>query len=283
MSYSCFELEIAERVAHVRLCRPDKRNTMIAAFWDELPALVRQIDDEASARVIVLSSSGPHFTAGIDVGLLSSVAGAGPADEMARRQQPAALYETIRHMQGTFSALDQCRLPVIAAVQGGCIGGGVDLVTACDIRLCSADAYFTIYEILVGLTADVGTFPRVCKLLPEGIVRELAYTGRRLEAEEALRLGFVNRVLEDHEATVAAALELAAEIAARPPLAVEGCKSMISYARDHSMEACLDRIALWNSARLQPAEIMESIAAGREGREGRFAEMPARRRQLSGD
>lgn len=172
-SYECFEVQIEDNVAHVILNRPDKRNSMNQAFWKELPDIINDIDAHARARVIVLSSTGPHFSAGLDLSMFSAGAEASvsrPAE--AKKQCAAASYDNILFMQKSFNCLEECRIPVIAAVQGGAIGGGVDLSTACDFRYASEDAFFIIQVINIALTADVGTFPRLVKIIPEGIVRE---------------------------------------------------------------------------------------------------------------
>ena len=271
--WTCFRVEVQDRVAHVVLDRPDKRNSMIPAFWRELPALIRQIDGEAHARAIVLSSEGPHFTAGMDLSVFASLA---PQDDSrdARLQRPLAFLELVRSLQVALSSLETCRIPVIAAVQGGCIGGGVDLVTACDIRFASSDAFFTIEETNLGMTADVGTFPRLVKLIPEGVVRELAYTGRRLTVQEAQAVGLVNRILDDHARLVEHALSLARTIAQKAPIAVHGCKRAITFARDHATAEGLDFIGLWNASMLSVEQVMEAIAARTEGREGDFVDLP---------
>ena len=170
----------------------------------------------------------------------------------------AAFYDDVRRMQRSFTALENCRIPVLAAIQGGCIGGGVDLVTACDMRYATEDAFLTIYEVNIGMTADVGTFPRLVKLIPEGIVRELAYTGRRMFATEAQQVGLVNRVFSDHETLLAEVDEIAREIASKAPLAVYGCKRMINYARDHTTAEGLDYVGIWNASMLQPDEMAEA-------------------------
>lgn len=277
MTYTCFEVSHADQVAHIVLNRPEKRNSMIPAFWDELPHAVRTIDQEASARAIVISSTGPHFTAGLDI---SGVGGGLPGEQSAedkrrtRLRRGAAFYHQVRVMQQAFTALEECRIPVLAAIQGGCIGGGVDLATACDMRYATADAFFTIFEINVGITADVGTFPRIVKLIPEGIVRELAYTGRRMPAEEARGCGLVNRVFPDQATMLDEVMSLAREIASKPPLAVYGCKRLISYSRDHTTADTLDYIGIWNASFLQPEEMMESIVSRQEKRRGDFVDLP---------
>ena len=289
MGHRCFEVAIDDKVAHVRLCRPEKRNSMIPEFWDELPEIVRDIDDNSKARAIVISSTGPHFSSGLDVKAFAAGVGDGAkpqdseAQSRARRTRAAGFYDDVRRMQHTFSCLEACRVPVLAAVQGGCIGGGVDLVTACDMRYATEDAFLTIFEINIGMTADVGTFPRLVKLIPEGIVRELAYTGRRMPAREGEAAGLINRVFPDQETMLAEVTGMAREIAAKAPLGVYGCKRMINYARDHSTADGLDYIGIWNASMLQPEEIVEAMSANREKRAGDFADLPPLRRRSGGE
>ncbi|HAD72214.1 MAG TPA: crotonase/enoyl-CoA hydratase family protein [Gammaproteobacteria bacterium] len=283
MNYSCFDVSIANDVAHIVLNRPDKRNSMIHEFWDELPTIVQSIDQNSTARVIVLSSTGPHFTSGLDTSIFGSSVESSdnPEDvEKSKRQRSAKLYDTIKHMQKSFTCLEQCRIPVIAAIQGGAIGGGVDLVTACDLRYMTEDGFLSIYEINIGMTADVGTFPRITHLLPEGIVKELAYTGRRISAQEAKQHGLVNEIYTDHEAMLEATMGIARQIATKAPLAVYGSKKIINYSRDHSTADSLDYISLWNASMLQPDEISEAFAAAQEEREGDFVNLPAARQKM---
>ena len=198
---------------------------------------------------------------------------------MRRRQHGARFHDTVRFMQHSFNCLEDARMPVLAAIQGGCIGGGVDLVTACDMRYATEDAFLTVYEINIGMTADVGTFPRLVKLIPEGIVRELAYTGRRMPAREAQAVGLVNQVFADQGAMLDGVLAIASEIASKPPLAVHGCKRMINYARDHSTADGLDYIGVWNASMLIPDEIQEALTAKAEKRPGVYADLPQRRQE----
>ncbi|MGB6230979.1 MAG: enoyl-CoA hydratase-related protein [Litorimonas sp.] len=280
MSHECFTVSIEDRVAHIRLSRPEKRNAMSESFWADLPRIVRDIDDNAKARCIVISADTtgdrPIFSAGIDVGMFSSGGVSGNDKNVA--VHGADFYQNVLRLQDSFSALENCRIPVIAAIHGGCIGGGVDLVTACDIRLGSADAFITIYEINVGMTADVGTFPRILNHMPEGVVRELAYTGRRMEAEECERRGLFNSTYATEDELMDAAMSMAREIASKPPLAIYGCKRIITYSRDHSTADALDQIAVWNMSMLVPAEMMEAMVANGQKRPGTFADLPKVRR-----
>ncbi|MFT4563560.1 MAG: enoyl-CoA hydratase [Gammaproteobacteria bacterium] len=282
--YECFKVEIADRIAHIVLNRPDKRNSMNPQFWNELPAIIEDIDANSKARVIVISSTGPHFTAGIDVSVFSQDDGTlalESEDDLTERQHGARFYDTVTRFQDSFSSLENCRIPVLVAIQGGCIGGGVDLVTACDMRYATEDAFLTIFETNIGMTADVGTFPRLVNLVAEGFVREMAYTGRRVTATEAQAVGLVNRVYADQPSMLAGVMEIAREIATKAPLAVHGCKRMITYARDHNTADGLDYIATWNASMLSTDEIREAMTANQERREGRFAELPPKRQRSS--
>jgi len=270
--WTCFEVSIDDGVAHIRMSRPEAMNTMNTAFWNELPAIIRDIDDNARARAIVISSTGKHFCAGMDLQVFANVGDrdAGPVD---RHVAGESFRRHVHHLQDTFSCLDEARMPVIAAIHGGCIGGAVDFTSACDIRYCSEDAYFTIMEINIGMTADVGTFPRLCKLIPEGWVRELAYTGGKLPAQRAKEIGLVNEVLPDHDAVVAHALATAREIARKSPLAVAGSKVMINYARDHTIKDALDYIALWQVGMFSGPHMAEAFAGRQEKRDPVFPDL----------
>lgn len=275
MSYECFDVQISDNVAHITLSRPDKRNSMTPRFWDELPAIVQQIDHQVQARVIVISSTGPHFCAGLDINAFFAAQMARKEDERSRRIRGGAdFYHNIRRMQDSMSALADCRIPVLAAVQGGCLGGGVDLVTACDMRYATEDAFFCVEEINVAMTADVGTFPRLLNLIPDGVARELCYTGARMAAAQAHTHGLVNRVYKDHATMLEEVMAIARQIADKAPLAVHGCKRMLNYSRDHSTADVLDYVRLWNASMFQPEEIMEAVMAKGEKRPGKFVDLP---------
>ena len=272
IEWTCFNVTIEAGVAHIQMSRPEAMNTMNRAFWNELPAIVGDINDNARARCIVISSTGKHFCAGMDLAVFGDPASdAGkPVD---RHNAAESFRYHVHHLQDVFSCLDEARMPVIAAIHGGCIGGAVDMTSACDIRYVSADAFFTIMEINIGMTADVGTFPRLCKLIPEGWVREMAYTGRRISAEKAKEIGLVNEVLADHAAVVAHALETAREIASKAPLAVAGSKVMINYARDHTIKDALDYIAVWQTGMFSGPHMAEAFKARAEKRDPVFPDL----------
>lgn len=276
---TCFKLSIENKVAHIQLARPEAFNSMQRAFWNELPELVRDIDENAKARAIVISSTGKHFTAGMDLSVFTdgeSITASG-GDQYSRAE---AFRQFVLTLQNSFSCLDNARMPVIAAIQGGCIGGGVDMVSACDIRYATEDAFFQIQEINIGMTADVGTFPRLCNLIPQGWVRELAYAGRRLPAQKAKEIGLVNDVFATQEAMLAHAMELAHEIAAKAPVAVAGSKRMINYARDHSIADGLDYIATWQAGMFSPPHMMEAFAARAQKREPNFPDLAPLRKKM---
>ena len=274
--YECFEVSISDKVAHLQLKRGDELNTMTPAFWNELPAIIGEIDAAASARVIVLSSTGRHFSAGMDLSVFTGGASIGGGGAKEAGRQRSQLWMMVQHLQDAFTALEHARMPVLAAVQGGCIGGAVDMICAADARYATADAFFCIQEINIGMTADVGTLQRLPKLIPEGVARELAYTGDRMPAQRALEVGLVNQVFDDHDALVEGVLGIAGRIATRSPLAVWGTKEMINYTRDHSVDDALRYMAGWQSGMFQPTDMLEEFAAKNEGRDPEFEDLPPR-------
>ena len=279
MTHTCFDVRIENNVAHIVLNRPEAFNAMPRAFWNELPAIVNDINDNARARVIVISSTGKHFSAGMDISVFTDGEGvsAGSGDQYVRAE---AFRQFVLTLQNTFSCLDSARIPVIAAIQGGCIGAGVDMTSACDIRYATSDAFFQIAEINIGMTADVGTFPRLCKLIPEGWVRELAYSGRRLSADKAKEIGLVNEVFATQDEMLSNVLRLAAEIAEKSPVAVAGSKRMINYARDHSHADALDYIATWQAGMFAPPHMGEAFAAKAQKRAPDFPDLSPLKKQM---
>jgi enoyl-CoA hydratase len=263
---TCFSPSSTDDVAHLVLSRPAELNTMHPTFWRELDELLTQIHQEGQARALVISSTGKHFSAGMS---LETFAGAIQMDDQSAEGR-AAIYDLLVDIQATFTKIENLRIPVICAIQGGCIGGAVDMVTAACIRYASADAFFCIQEINIGMVADVGTLQRLPKLIPFAVVKEMAYTGRRLPAARALAYGLVNEVFDTHEATVAAALQCAKEIAAKPPVAIWGTKHAVTYARDHSVEDSLRQMGWLQGAVWSNAHVREAIAAMKEKRTGDF-------------
>ena len=258
MDYKFFNIEVTDKVALVEMNRPAKLNAMSAEFWQELPQIFTWIEEQPGVRAVVLSGAGEHFSSGIDLTYLASLAGLMGKDI---GRNAVILRTQIQRLQNALEAVDRCSKPVLAAIQGYCIGGAIDMVSACDMRYCSADARLSISEIDVGMAADVGTLQRLPRIIGDGMMRELAYTGRFVEAEEAQRIGLVNRVFADHVELLDEVMQLARQIAAKSPLAMRGTKEMIRYARDHSVEDGLNYIASWNAAMLQSEDLRIAMAA----------------------
>ncbi|MCX2981716.1 crotonase/enoyl-CoA hydratase family protein [Halieaceae bacterium IMCC14734] len=261
--YQTLSLCVSDGVAEVALNRPTKANSMNAPMWRELQDCFEWIDQAPEVRVAVLSGNGKHFCSGLDLTMFAGIAGDGGSTEPARRAE--ALRRTVLRMQDNLSAIEQCRVPVLAAIHNTCIGGAIDLTCCCDMRYCSADAWFGVKEIELGMVADVGTLQRLPRLIGDGMVRELAYTGRRFEADEALRIGFVNRVFPNRDELLDGVMGIARDIAAKSPLAIRGSKEMIVYGRDHSVSDGLNYIATWNAAMLSQQDLLGTIQAQANG------------------
>ena len=267
-----FDIRRDGAVVDVRLNRPDKANGMTPAFWAELPAVVRALDDDLSVRALVISGAGKHFSGGMDLASFQNI------NALLTKEPGRAAYalrKLILGLQDTFNALENSRLPVVAAIHGACIGGAVDLITACDIRVASEDAKFSIEEINIGMAADVGTLQRLPKLIPPGVVMELALTGRRFYVPEAMGWGLVNTVYADAVAVQQAAMDMAQDIAAKSPLAVAGTKKAVTYARDHSVADGLDQIATWNGGMLRSEDLIAAMGARMARKEAVFADLLA--------
>ncbi len=255
---SYFQLSAQSGVAHLQLNRPERMNTLEPAFFPALRDAVRGLHDEGTARVLVVSSTGKHFSAGMALDVFGS--GDAMLDTGSARAR-LSFQETLRKLIDCFTALDEARFPVICAVQGGCIGGALDLATACDIRLCSADAFFSVQEIHIGMMADLGVLQRLVKIVPQGVAREMAYSGERMNAERAFAVGLVNKVLPDAAALLDHAMSLARDIAAKSPLAIAGSKLALNHARDHGTASALQQMTWLQSAIFDSAEMATAIAA----------------------
>lgn len=288
-----FDLQRSDAIAHLQLNRPERLNTLAPAFFPALRDAVRALHDEGRTRVLVISSTGRHFSAGMSLEVFTeaprgdTTPGAERRDPHgdAQRQAVGALLQmldtttprarlsfqdSLRKLMDCFNALDEARFPVICAVQGGCIGGALDLATACDIRVCSEDAFFTVQEIQIGMAADLGVLQRLPKLVPQGIAREMAYTGERMTAQRALAVGLVNAVLPDTAALLEHAMALARAVAAKSPLAVAGSKLALNHARDHGTAAALQQMTLLQSAIFDTDEMARAIDAWKDRRDGEF-------------
>jgi len=250
-------VEVADNVAHVELARPDRFNAMDKEMFEAIGDTFRALGRDPRVRAILLSGRGRHFTAGLDLDYASNQFAANPDPGRAAE----ARLRHIEWLQEAFSALEAARAPVIAAIHGGCIGAGVDLASACDLRIASEDAFFQVAEVDVAITADLGTLQRLGYLIPQGVLRELAYTGRRMEAGEAARYGLVNRLEPDRDSALAAGMTLARTIAAKSPLAVAGAKKSLNHSRGRTVEEGLRDVALWNAATLVSADLTEAIGA----------------------
>jgi enoyl-CoA hydratase len=268
---TCFSLSQDQHIAHLVLNQPEALNTMHPTFWRELDEVLTRLHKEGTARVLVISSTGKHFSAGM---ALETFGGAITMDDQSPEGR-AAMFDMLGDMQATFTKLETLRMPVIAAIHGGCIGGAVDMVTACCLRYATADAFFCIQEINIGMVADVGTLQRLPKLIPLAVVKELAYTGRRLPAAKALAYGLVNDVFDTREAMLAAALQCAAEIASKPPVAIWGTKQAVHYARDHSVDESLKQMGWLQGAVWSNAHVREAVSAMKEKRQGSFTPLTA--------
>jgi enoyl-CoA hydratase len=257
--FQTLSLSLDARVLTVRLHRPEKANAIDFRMWRELKAAFEHADRTAEVRAAVLLGEGKHFCSGIDLADFMGLQQHIEDDDPGRKAEK--LRALILELQACLSAQEACRKPVLAGVHGACIGGGLDLIAASDLRYCAQGAYFSLKEIDLGMVADVGSLQRLPKLVAPGLVREWAFTGRRIEAAEAQACGLVNRVFESREALEAGVREVARQIAARSPLAIRGVKEMLGYARDHSVAEGLGYIATWNAAMLLSEDLAKAAGA----------------------
>lgn len=269
-NYTLIRLDRNEHVAEVVLDSPKRLNAMSPTFFDEIKQVFEEIDADDSIRVAVLWAEGRHFTCGLDLKAAAQTIGGGDGESDARKNM--ALYRHIHYLQDCISAPEKCRKPVIAAVHGHCVGGGVDLTTACDIRLCSKEATFGIHETKIAIVADVGTLQRITRVVGRGMAREMAYTGKRIVSDRALRCGLVNEVYDSKEELLEGARAMAAEIAANSPMTVQGTKAILQHAEEHTIDEGLDYVAQWNSSFLNRADLAEAVQAFLEKRVPQFDE-----------
>lgn len=273
MPFKTFDYSVTDGIARITLNRPTELNTMNGDFWPEMVQVFKAIEHDMAVRCVIIASTGKHFTAGLDLNWAGQNALSNQGGDLGRQRE--AFRRHLKELQESFNVIDGCRVPVIAVCQGGCIGGGVDLVTACDLRVCSSDAYFTIQEINIAIVADVGTLQRLPTLLPQGLVRELAYTGRKFPAAEAAKWGFVNQVADSHDDALAAAEAMARAICAKSPLAIAGIKQVLNYGRDHSISDGLEYVAVWNAGMLQGEDMTAAVKAQMARQSATYANLKA--------
>ncbi len=268
-SYDDLRVERDGHVAEVVLDRPNKLNAVTLGMFHELRRAFEELDADDDVRAVILRGEGRMFTAGLDlIAGMAMLQFNDPGDSPATRSRK--LYELIKDLQRTTNAIAACRHPTVAAVHGRCLGAGVDFITACDMRVCSADATFSVFETRIALVADVGTLQRLTGIVGKGVAREMAFTGRYVDADRALRTGLVNEVHEDHEALLAGARALAGEVAANSPLAVRGTKRVMDYTDEHGVAAGLEFVAQWNTAFLHSHDLAEAMTAWLEKRPGDY-------------
>jgi enoyl-CoA hydratase len=259
MHYTTFDFSIDNHVAHLRFNRPQKYNSMSLEFWQEFPQAIAALDNDPLARVLVISGAGKHFCAGMDLAVFTSGAIKRPKDPARRNEH---MRQIVLQLQAIISSVENLRMPVLAVIQGGAIGGALDLACACDCRYMSEDAFVSIEEIRLGMAADLGTLQRLPKLIAPGLAKELAYTGRRMYSQEALTSGLVNQVFADAKAMLAEVMTLAQTMAQHSPLAVYGCKEVINYGLNHSTDDALKYQATWQAGMLQPeVDMMEAMVS----------------------
>jgi len=259
----------SSHVLHVELNRPDKRNAMNQQFFVDIRKCFKQIDNDPSTRAVILSGAGKHFTSGLDLmSFASGLMGSG-SEEVGRRA--FQLRTLIKELQESFTVVEKCRQPVIATVHSACVGGGVDLMCACDIRMCTSDAWFSIKEVDIGLAADIGTLQRLPKIIGNhSLLRELAYTARKMQSDEAKNVGFVSRVFDTKKEMLSKAVDLASTIATKSPVAISTTKLQLNYARDHTVDEGLDYIASWNMAMLQSQDMLTAAQSSMQKQEPTF-------------
>lgn len=262
------KVDIQEKVAHISINRANKANSLDRSTWDAIGEAFRWADQEKAIRAIILSGEGKTFCAGIDYGMIMEIISA--ANGLGEGEKQEFILETIRDLQRSFTAVEKCRKPVIAAIHGSCYGGGIDLISACDIRLGTHDSKFCVKEIDLAIVADVGTLQRLPHIVGQGVTRELAFTGRTFSGDEAYRIQLLNHVYASQEVLLAEARSLALTIAQKSPLAVRGTKQVLNRCRDLSVDDGLEYVAAWNAGQLLSRDGQEAFSAMVEKRDPDF-------------
>jgi enoyl-CoA hydratase len=264
MNFTTLATSVNKHIATITLNRPEKANAMNAPMWQDIRQAMRWADETPDVRVVIIAGSGANFCSGIDLNMLMALG------EKIKDADQARMQEKLRHiildLQDCLTAIERCKKPVIASIHGACVGGAIDLITCCDMRYAATDAYFSIKEIDIGMTADVGTLQRLPKIINPAIVRELAFTGRQIQSDEALNIGLINRVFDSPALLMQSVNDIAMTIAAKSPLAIRGTKEMLNYARDHTVADGLNYVATWNAAMLMSADLEEAMMAKLEKR-----------------
>jgi len=267
--YTTFSIDIQNHIATLTLNQPDRANAMTRAFWEEMPQAMHELDENADCRVIIIRGAGKHFSAGIDLSMLAEI-----QQMMSSKEETGRIREKLRRwilsLQDAFSAIEKCRKPTLAMIHGACIGGAIDLITACDMRYATEDARFCVKEIDLAIVADVGTLQRLPRIVSEGIARELAFTGKTISGKEAATIHLVNSVYPTQEALQTAVVEIATQIASKSPLAIRGTKEVLNYSRDHNTHDSLNYVATWNSAMLFSQDTAEAMMANTQKRTPNF-------------
>ena len=258
-NFKSIQVQKARNIAHLKLNRPEKANAMDSHFWQELPEALAILDEDLEVRVVVLYGEGKNFSSGIDLAMLMQIKQ--DISDLEAGRAAEKIYKFVSALQESINSVEKCRKPVIAAIHGACVGGGVDLVCACDMRFASDDAYFCVKEVDMGIIADLGTLQRLPKIIPAGIAAELAYTARKMAAQEAKSIGLVNQVWENKEALLVEVQKIAENIAEKSPLVVRGIKKTLLHSRDHSVSQGLDFIANWNASQLMSKDIEIAVMA----------------------
>ncbi|MCS6822273.1 MAG: crotonase/enoyl-CoA hydratase family protein [Microscillaceae bacterium] len=268
-TYQTLLVELQEHVAHVKFNNPQKSNAMGQIFWTEIKQVFQELDTQPQVRVVVVSAEGKNFSAGIDLIMLAQM-----QQELAKINCEARkrehLYYWIRGLQNSFSAIEQCRKPVLAAIHGACVGAGVDFIAACDMRYATEEAFFCIKETDLAIVADVGTFQRLRGVVSEGLLRELAFTARTVSAHEAKSIGLVNQVFVNKETMLTQVIQFAQMIAQKSPITIRGIKHILNYSRNHTIEEGLNYVATWNAAVLLSQDLQESVMAVMQKRAPQF-------------